>query len=248
MTTYADNGNFLGNNDKVSVVAFFGNRSGDGPRAKVYQVTKSVIGDVRRERISDTDFEKRLTKQLISGDDNNEHIDIMSNIIKRSLEGKKRSKYLWGGSVHGIFLKDLGVMFSFGDRYFRDIFSDNQIWTVPETRELLNDLRTEVIIEQSMKKKTENNKKFRENLSNFEKDIIKIIGQYGAASLKFLPEDQSVFVLFGTEGYSGNFYDIKSGIIDGVLYPALDPSIFEIKYPNTDIKGKVVGDNLDIVE
>ena len=46
------------------------------------------------------------------------------------------------------------------------------------------------------------------------------------------------------DGYSGNFYDIKSGLIDGVLYPALDPSIFEVKYPNADIKGKVVGDNL----
>ena len=50
------------------------------------------------------------------------------------------------------------------------------------------------------------------------------------------------------QGYSGNFYDIKNSMIDGVLYPALDPSIFEIKYPNTDIKGKVVGDNLGIVE
>ena len=50
------------------------------------------------------------------------------------------------------------------------------------------------------------------------------------------------------EGYSGNFYDISSGLIDGVLYPALDPSIFEIKYPNSDIKGKVVGDNLGITE
>ena len=50
------------------------------------------------------------------------------------------------------------------------------------------------------------------------------------------------------EGYSGNYYDIASGLIDGVLYPALDPSIFEIKYPNSDIKGKVVGDNLGITE
>ena len=50
------------------------------------------------------------------------------------------------------------------------------------------------------------------------------------------------------QGYSGNFYDIKNSMIDGVLYPALDPSIFEIKYPNSDIKGKVVGDNLGIVE
>ena len=51
-----------------------------------------------------------------------------------------------------------------------------------------------------------------------------------------------------TEGYSGNFYDIDSGMVEGVLYPALDPSIFEIKYPNSDIEGKVVGDNLGIVE
>jgi len=50
------------------------------------------------------------------------------------------------------------------------------------------------------------------------------------------------------EGYSGNYYDIESGMIDGILYPALDPSIFEIKYPNSDIKGKVVGDNLGITE
>jgi hypothetical protein len=25
-----------------------------------------------------------------------------------------------------------------------------------------------------------------------------------------------------------------------VVYPSLDPSIFEVKYPNTDIKGRVV--------
>ena len=50
------------------------------------------------------------------------------------------------------------------------------------------------------------------------------------------------------DGYSGNFYDINSGLIEGILYPALDPSIFEIKYPNADIKGKVLGDNLGITE
>ena len=50
------------------------------------------------------------------------------------------------------------------------------------------------------------------------------------------------------DGYSGNFYDINSGLIENILYPALDPSIFEIKFPNSDIKGKVLGDNLGIVE
>ena len=49
-------------------------------------------------------------------------------------------------------------------------------------------------------------------------------------------------------GYSGNFYNIDSGLIEGVIYPALDPSIFEVKYTNSDIKGKVVGDNLGAME
>jgi hypothetical protein len=48
------------------------------------------------------------------------------------------------------------------------------------------------------------------------------------------------------DGYSGNFYNITSALRQGVLYPSLDPSIFEVKYPNTDIKGKVLGDNLGV--
>ena len=49
-------------------------------------------------------------------------------------------------------------------------------------------------------------------------------------------------------GYSGNFFDIDSSLRGGILYPALDPSIFEVKFPNTDIKGKVLGDNLGVRE
>jgi|LUMJ01.1.fsa_nt_gb hypothetical protein len=53
-----------------------------------------------------------------------------------------------------------------------------------------------------------------------------------------------------SQGYSGNKYDVTEGggLKDGILYPALDPSIFEIKYPNTDIQGRVLGDNLGITE
>ena len=41
-------------------------------------------------------------------------------------------------------------------------------------------------------------------------------------------------------GYSQYSYDISSATQNKVIYPSLDPSIFEIKYPNTDIKGRVV--------
>jgi hypothetical protein len=43
-----------------------------------------------------------------------------------------------------------------------------------------------------------------------------------------------------TTGYSQYAYDIASATQNQVIYPSLDPSIFEVKYPNNDIKGKVV--------
>ena len=43
-----------------------------------------------------------------------------------------------------------------------------------------------------------------------------------------------------TSGYSQYSYDIEGATQNQVIYPSLDPSIFEIKYPNQDIKGKVV--------
>jgi hypothetical protein len=43
-----------------------------------------------------------------------------------------------------------------------------------------------------------------------------------------------------TSGYSQYSYDIAGAIQNQVIYPSLDPSIFEVKYPATDIKGKVV--------
>ena len=41
-------------------------------------------------------------------------------------------------------------------------------------------------------------------------------------------------------GYSQFAYDISGATQSGIIYPSLDPSIFEIKFPNTDIKGRVV--------
>tara|TARA_S200002703_G_scaffold69744_1_gene60506 strand:+ start:9719 stop:11572 length:1854 start_codon:yes stop_codon:yes gene_type:complete len=41
-------------------------------------------------------------------------------------------------------------------------------------------------------------------------------------------------------GYSGYAYDIESATSENVIYPSLDPSIFEVRYPNDDIKGQVV--------
>ena len=41
-------------------------------------------------------------------------------------------------------------------------------------------------------------------------------------------------------GYSEWAYDMSGANQNGTIFPSLDPSIFELKYPTTDIKGKVV--------
>jgi hypothetical protein len=40
--------------------------------------------------------------------------------------------------------------------------------------------------------------------------------------------------------YSLYSYDIKAATKQGVVYPSLDPMIFEVRFPDTDIYGKVV--------
>ena len=43
-----------------------------------------------------------------------------------------------------------------------------------------------------------------------------------------------------TSGYSRYAYIIEGATQGGIIYPSIDPSIFEVKYPGTDIKGRVV--------
>ena len=40
--------------------------------------------------------------------------------------------------------------------------------------------------------------------------------------------------------YSPNKYSIRNATKGGIIYPPKDPSIFEVKFPNTDIRGQVV--------
>jgi hypothetical protein len=41
-------------------------------------------------------------------------------------------------------------------------------------------------------------------------------------------------------GYSKYSYDISGASVNNVIYPSLDPSIFEVKFPTSDIQGRVV--------
>ena len=72
------------------------------------------------------------------------------------------------------------------------------------------------------------------NVSNVVTELDKLQGVQSVASLEIVN-------LFDTNnGYAGNIYDITAATKNNIIYPSLDPSIFEIKYPNIDIKGRVV--------
>jgi len=43
-----------------------------------------------------------------------------------------------------------------------------------------------------------------------------------------------------SKGYTQYAYDMEGATQNGTIFPSLDPSIFEIKFPNVDIKGQVV--------
>jgi len=72
------------------------------------------------------------------------------------------------------------------------------------------------------------------NISGIVSDLDSLEGVQSIPSFEFYNLHESA------KGYSGNQYDVPNAIKNNILYPSLDPSIFEIKYPNADIKGKVV--------
>jgi len=70
-------------------------------------------------------------------------------------------------------------------------------------------------------------------------DISAVINQ-----LNLIEGVQSIptFEIFNKSGgiYSNNVYDFELARKHGIIYPSLDPCIFEVKFPNRDIRGRIV--------
>ena len=70
--------------------------------------------------------------------------------------------------------------------------------------------------------------------SNVTTTLANIKGVQSVVGVKFKNLFDSDF------NYSGNIYDIDTATRNGIIYPSLDPSIFEVKFPDQDIRGRVV--------
>ena len=69
------------------------------------------------------------------------------------------------------------------------------------------------------------------NVSQLQLEIAKVEGVQAVVSLNIV----NLTALDGN--YSPVNYDIQSATKNGTIYPSVDPSIFEIKFPNSDIVG-----------
>jgi hypothetical protein len=79
--------------------------------------------------------------------------------------------------------------------------------------------------------------------------VSEILSVEGVATVVKPRDDSSELIIisnrYGTVAgrtYSDNIYDITSATFNSVVYPPTDPAVFEIKYPDIDIRGRVMGD------
>lgn len=72
------------------------------------------------------------------------------------------------------------------------------------------------------------------NLSQLELEIAKVEGVQSVASLKLTN------LTTKNGSYSPVEYNIDAATVNKIVYPSLDPCVFEIKYPDTDIKATAV--------
>lgn len=80
-----------------------------------------------------------------------------------------------------------------------------------------------------------NNVKFSQpiNLSRLQLEIAKVDGVQSVTHLKV----KNLTLKDGD--YSPYEYDIEKATVDGIIYPSIDPSVFEVRFPTKDIVGRV---------
>lgn len=71
-------------------------------------------------------------------------------------------------------------------------------------------------------------------ISNITSELDKIEG------VQTIQEVEFINLIDRNFGYSGNVYDLKTATRSGIIYPPIDPSIFEVKFPKSDIRVRII--------
>jgi hypothetical protein len=72
------------------------------------------------------------------------------------------------------------------------------------------------------------------NISQLELEIAKVEGVQSVVEIKFKN------LTMNDGNYSPHEYNLEQATSNKIVYPSLDPSVFELKYPDNDVKGAVI--------
>jgi hypothetical protein len=183
-------------------------------------VSKAFIQKTKLDTVLPGEIPSTLDLYVLSANSTN-NLTVAGSALKQNLQTYLSQYRIIGDSVNikDAFIINIGVDFEI---LVRPNFNSNEV-----LRACLNSLNTYFNI---------NNWQINEPIQINELFLL-LDKVQGVQTVKNIYITNKV----GTSlGYSQYAYDIPGATLNKVIYPSIDPMIFEVKYPTTDIKGKVV--------
>ena len=183
-------------------------------------VSKAFIEQTKLNTLLPGEIPSTLTLYILSANSNN-NLTTASEALKQNLQTYLSQYRVIGDSINikDAFIVNIGIDF---EVTVRPNFNSNEV-----LRTCLNSLQTYFNID---------NWQINEPIQINELFLL-LDKVQGVQTVKNLNITNKV----GTSlGYSQYAYDISGATLNKVVYPSIDPMIFEVKNPTTDIKGKIV--------
>ena len=183
-------------------------------------VSKAFIEQTKLNTLLPGEIPSTLTLYTLSANSNN-NLTLASTALKQNLQTYLAQYRVIGDSIviKDAFIINIGVDFEIT---IRPNFNSNEV-----LRKCLTEIQAYFNID---------NWQINEPILLKELDLL-LDKVQGVQTVKNVTISNKV----GTSlGYSQYAYDIPGATINNVIYPSIDPMVFEVKYPNSDIKGKVV--------
>ena len=186
--------------------------------SKYGAVSKAFIEQTKLNTLLPGEIPSTLTLYILSQDING-NLTTASDALKQNLQTYLAQYRVIGDSIviKDAFYINIGVNFEIT---VRPNFNSNEV-----LRACINSLQSYFNL---------NNWQINEPIQK--KEIFLLLDRIqGVQTVK-----QVTFTNKVGGNYSQYAYDLEGATLNDVIYPSIDPMIFEVKSPNTDIKGKVV--------
>ena len=198
------------------VMSFVEKPDTEEPNRKSVQeeIRKYLIGKTSNDNEKNNPFAINL---YLLGYDSNGKLDVLNRAVKQNLKTYlEEYKILTDGvNVLDGFIINIGIEF--------EVITYKNYNKSEVVADCIQELKDYFLIDNW----TFNN---TINLSELELVLANVEGVSSVSKLKIVNKCGG--------RYSSNSYNIDAAIKNKILYPSLDPSVFEVKFPNSDIKGR----------